>query len=143
MTQSSEGMTQLLEGKNAVIYGASGSIGRGVARTFAHEGATVFLAGRTQNTLDALASDIISAGGQAHVAVLDTLNEKAMEEHAKSVVDQFGSIDVSFNLTSRGDVQGTLLLDMRVDDFMHPTMTGLRQQLQERCTGCAGDDAIT
>ena len=37
-------MTQLLEGKNAIIYGGGGHLGRGVARTFAHEGATVFLA---------------------------------------------------------------------------------------------------
>ncbi|MCL4368993.1 MAG: SDR family oxidoreductase [Actinobacteria bacterium] len=119
-------MTQLLEGKNAIIYGASGNIGRGVARTFAREGAAVFLVGRTQTTLDALASDIVSGGGRAHVAALDTLDEQAVEEHAKLVVDQAGSIDVSLNLTSRGDIQGTPLLDMRVEDFLHPTTTGLR-----------------
>lgn len=119
-------MTQLLEGKNAIIYGASGNIGRGVARTFAREGAAVFLLGRTQTTLDALASDIVSGGGRAHVAALDTLDEQAVEEHAKLVVDQAGGIDVSLNLTSRGDIQGTPLLDMRVEDFLHPTTTGLR-----------------
>ena len=35
-------MNQLLEGKNAIIYGAGGHLGAGVARTFAREGATVF-----------------------------------------------------------------------------------------------------
>lgn len=119
-------MTQLLEGKNAIIYGGSGSIGRGVARTFAREGATLFLVGRTQTTLEAVADDIASGGGRAHVAVVDTLDERAVAEHARSVVDQAGSIDVSFNLTSRGDVQGTPLLDMQVEDFLHPTTTGLR-----------------
>ncbi|MCL4532205.1 MAG: SDR family oxidoreductase [Actinobacteria bacterium] len=119
-------MTQLLEGKNAIIYGGSGSIGRGVARTFAREGATLFLVGRTQTTLEAVADDIASGGGRAHVAVVDTLDELAVAEHARSVVDQAGSIDVSFNLTSRGDVQGTPLLDMQVEDFLHPTTTGLR-----------------
>ena len=119
-------MTQLLEGKNAIIYGGSGSIGRGVARTFAREGATLFLVGRTQATLEAVADDIASGGGRAHVAVVDTLDERAVAEHARSVVDQAGSIDVSFNLTSRGDVQGTRLLDMQVEDFLHPTTTGLR-----------------
>ena len=49
-----------------------------------------------------------------------------MEEHAKAVVDQVGSIDVAFNLTSRGDVQGTRLLDMELEDFLCPTTTGLR-----------------
>src|SRR5512142_370548 len=100
-------MTQLLEGKNAIIYGAGGSIGGGVARTFAREGATVFLAGRTEATLRAVAEDIASGGGRAHVAVVDTLDEQAVEEHARLVVDQAGRIDVAFNLTSRGDVQGT------------------------------------
>ncbi len=41
----------LLEGKNAVIYGAGGAIGGGVARTFAREGARIFLAGRTRKPL--------------------------------------------------------------------------------------------
>jgi NADP-dependent 3-hydroxy acid dehydrogenase YdfG len=45
----------LLEGKSAVIYGAGGSIGGAAARAFAHEGARVFLAGRTVAKLDAVA----------------------------------------------------------------------------------------
>ena len=45
----------LLKGKNAVIYGAGGAIGGAVARTFAGEGARVFLAGRTRASLDAVA----------------------------------------------------------------------------------------
>jgi NAD(P)-dependent dehydrogenase (short-subunit alcohol dehydrogenase family) len=118
-------MTGQLEGKNAIIYGAGGQIGRGVARSFAREGATVFLAGRTEATLARVADEIAASSGQAHVAVVDTLDERAVEQHVRSVVEQVGGIDVSFNLTSRGDVQGTRLLDM-VDDFLRPTMTGLR-----------------
>jgi 3-oxoacyl-[acyl-carrier protein] reductase len=45
-------MEVLLENKTAVIYGAGGSMGGAVARAFAREGATVFLAGRTPATLD-------------------------------------------------------------------------------------------
>jgi len=48
----------LLENKNAVIYGAGGSIGGAVARAFAREGAEVVLAGRTRATLDAVAKEI-------------------------------------------------------------------------------------
>ena len=51
----------LLENKNAVIYGASGSIGGAVARAFAREGARVFLGGRTLATLDEVAEEIRSA----------------------------------------------------------------------------------
>ncbi len=119
-------MTQLLESKNAIIYGAGGRLGSGVARTFAREGAAVFLAGRTEATLQVVAGDIASGGGRAHVVVVDTLDEHAVEEHARSVVDQAGGIDVSFNLTSRDDVQGTRLLDMDLEDFLRPIAIGVR-----------------
>jgi NAD(P)-dependent dehydrogenase (short-subunit alcohol dehydrogenase family) len=59
----------LLENENAIVYGAAGGIGGGVARTFAREGAKVVLVGRTR-TLDAVASDIRAAGGAADIAVL-------------------------------------------------------------------------
>ena len=119
-------MDQLLGGKTAIIYGGGGRIGRGVARTFAREGATIFLVGRTEATLRTVADEVASAGGLAHVAVVDCLDERAVEAHAASVVDQAGRIDVSFNLTSRGDVQGTRLLELDVDDFLRPTTGGLR-----------------
>jgi NAD(P)-dependent dehydrogenase (short-subunit alcohol dehydrogenase family) len=119
-------MTRLLEGKNAVIYGGGGLIGRGVARTFAREGATVFLAGRTAATLQAVADEVAADGGRAHLDVLDALDERAVEEHARSVVERAGGIDVAFNLTSRGDVQGTRLLEMDVEDFLRPITVGAR-----------------
>lgn len=53
----------LLENKNALIYGAEGSVGAGVAKTLAREGATVFLAGRTRAKLDEVAKVITEAGG--------------------------------------------------------------------------------
>jgi NAD(P)-dependent dehydrogenase (short-subunit alcohol dehydrogenase family) len=56
-------MTALLERKTAIIYGGGGGIGGGVARTFAREGARVFLAGRTREPLEAVAKDITAAGG--------------------------------------------------------------------------------
>ena len=56
-------MTGLLEGKTAIIYGGGGGIGGGVARTFAREGAKVFLAGRTRESLQAVANDITPIGG--------------------------------------------------------------------------------
>ncbi|QKG22246.1 SDR family NAD(P)-dependent oxidoreductase [Actinomadura verrucosospora] len=114
----------MLQDKNAIIYGAGGSIGGTVAKTFARHGATVFLAGRTRGPLDAVAADIAAAGGRADVAVLDALDEKAVEEHARRVADA-GGIDVSFNLATRGDVQGVPLTQMPVDDFVRPVTTGI------------------
>jgi NAD(P)-dependent dehydrogenase (short-subunit alcohol dehydrogenase family) len=115
----------LLENKNAIIYGAGGGIG-GVARTFAGEGARVFLAGRTRASLEAVAADITAAGGSAEVAELDALDEHAVDEHAQSVASRVGSIDVSFNLVTRGDVQGIALVDMTTDDLLRAVLNGLR-----------------
>jgi NADP-dependent 3-hydroxy acid dehydrogenase YdfG len=72
-------MNELLTNKNAIIYGAGGAIGGAVARTFASEGATVFLAGRNRETLERVAADIESAGGRATVAVVDATDERAVD----------------------------------------------------------------
>lgn len=119
-------MTGFLEGKTAIIYGGGGGIGGGVARTFAREGAKVFLVGRTRERLDAVAKDITSAGGLADVAVVDALDEQAVDDHIRDVVEKAGSVDVSFNLISRGDVQGTPLVEMTTDDLLRAVVNGLR-----------------
>lgn len=121
-------MTNLLTAKNAIVYGAAGGVGAGVARTFAREGATVFLAGRTRATLDAVAAEIAAAGGIAHVDVVDALDDAAVTRYVQTVTDRVGRIDVSFNAISRGDVQGTPLLDMDVDDFLRPISAGARSE---------------
>lgn len=116
----------LLDGKNAVIYGAGGAIGSAVARTFAREGARVFLVGRTQSTLDAVAEDIRAAGGQAHCTALDAVDENAVDAFAEQVAAPAGGIDVSFNLISHRDVQGTAMVEMELEDFMRPIQTAVR-----------------
>jgi 3-oxoacyl-[acyl-carrier protein] reductase len=114
----------LLEGKNAVVYG-SGSIGGAVARAFAREGAKVFLVGRNPATLEAVASDVRAAGGVAETAQVDALDERAVDEHADAVAAA-GGIDVSFNLISHGDVQGTQMAEMAADDYLRPVVTAVR-----------------
>lgn len=115
----------LLENRNAIIYGAGGSIGGAVAKAFAREGARVFLTGRNRGNLDKVAGEITAAGGKADVAVVDALDERAVDEHAQAVVAQAGSIDVSFNLVTRGDVHGTPLIEMTTADFTRPVTTGI------------------
>jgi len=116
----------LLERKNAVIYGGGGSIGGAAARAFAREGATVHLAGRTPASLEPVADDIHSAGGAAETAQVDALDETAVDEHADAVASRAGSIDISFNLISHGDVQGTPLAEMALEDFERPVRTAVR-----------------
>lgn len=129
-------MSKLLEGKNAIIYGGGGGIGGGVARTFAREGAWVFLVGRTRDKLDAVANEITAAGGSADVAVVDALDERAVDTHVGDVVSKAGSVDVSFNLIMRGDVQGTPLVEMATDDLLRAVVNGLKSNfLTARAAG--------
>jgi NAD(P)-dependent dehydrogenase (short-subunit alcohol dehydrogenase family) len=116
----------LLEGRTAVIYGGGGTIGGAVARAFAREGARVFLAGRTQARLEEVANEIRSAGGVAETAGVDALDEEAVDRHADAVVAKAGGIDISFNLISHGDVQGTPLVEMALADFERPVLTAVR-----------------
>ena len=115
----------LLEDKVAVIYGAGGSIGGAVARAFAHEGARVFLAGRTKAKLDKVADEIRWNGGVADTAVVDALDERAVDEYVNAVVEQAGHLDISFNLIGYGDVQKPLI-EISVEDFMQPIMNAMR-----------------
>jgi len=117
----------LLENKVAVIYGAGGPIGGAVARAFAREGARVFLAGRTQAKLDKVADEIRSNGGVADTAVVNALDERAVDEYVDALVEQAGYLDISFNLISYGDVQKPLT-DIAVEDFLQPITNAMRTQ---------------
>jgi 3-oxoacyl-[acyl-carrier protein] reductase len=118
----------LLEEKVAIIYGGGGAVGGAVARAFAREGAHVHLAGRTVAALEAVAADIRSEGGTVDTAALDARDRPAVDAYVAAVVAGAGRIDVSFDLTSRGDVQGTPLIEMSIEDFEAPVMNGLRTQ---------------
>lgn len=129
-------MSKLLEGKNAIIYGGGGAIGGSVARAFALEGAHVFLAGRTSGKLEAVAQDITASGGLVDTAVVNALDEAAVDAHVADIVAKFGNIDVSFNLISRGDVQGAPLIDMTTDDLLLAVVNGLQSSfLTSRAAG--------
>jgi 3-oxoacyl-[acyl-carrier protein] reductase len=116
----------LLEGKNAVIYGAGGSIGGAVARAFGREGARVHLAGRTLERLEPVAEQIRSGGGAAETAQVDALNEEAVDRHADAVAAQAGGIDISFNLITHPHTHGIPLAEMTAEDFMAPVETAAR-----------------
>ena len=87
----------MLKDKIAVIYGAGGAIGGAVARAFARDGATVFPTGRQQASVEAVAKEIVSAGGSAEAAEVDALDEQAVDGHLQSIIDKAGRVDISFN----------------------------------------------
>jgi NAD(P)-dependent dehydrogenase (short-subunit alcohol dehydrogenase family) len=116
----------LLPEKTAIVYGGGGSIGGAVARRFAEEGARVHLAGRTRESLERTAEQIRAVGGVPEIAELDALDPEAVDRHAEVVADQAGGIDISFNLISHGDVQGTPMVEMDVEDYLRPVATAVR-----------------
>lgn len=115
----------LLEKKNAIIYGASGSIGSAVAHAFAAEGARVFLVGRTSAALEVVAEKIQTSGGVADIATVDVMDADAVEAHADAVVRNAGSLDISFNAISlpQTGIQGTRLVDLSPEGFDLPMTT--------------------
>jgi NAD(P)-dependent dehydrogenase (short-subunit alcohol dehydrogenase family) len=117
----------LLENKVAVIYGGGGSIGSAVARAFAREGARVFLAGRTREKLDKVANEIRSKGGVADTAVVDALDEQAVNNYVDAIVGQAAYLDISFNVIGLGDVQQPLT-EISVADFLQPITNAMRTQ---------------
>lgn len=115
----------LLDGKVAVVYGA-GSIGGAVAKAFGADGAQVFVGDRTGAKAEALAAEIGAAGGVAHGLEVDALDEGSVADFVEAVTEQAGRLDISFNLISVGDVQGTPLAEMKWDDFVAPVENAVR-----------------
>ena len=120
-------MTKLLEGKSAIIYGGGGGIGGGVARTFAREGAQVFLVGRTREALDQVATrDHLRAVALPRSRCWTrSTNRRWMRMCAMWSSAPAGSTCRSISIT-RGDVQGVPLVEMSTDDLMRAVDKGLR-----------------
>jgi NAD(P)-dependent dehydrogenase (short-subunit alcohol dehydrogenase family) len=114
-------MKMLLENKTAVIYAAGGAIGGAVARGFAREGARLFLTGRNVAKVDAVAKEIVAAGGVAETTQVDALDEKAVEEHLNTVIERAGGVDISFNAIGPGPAADRIpLTELGRDAFARP-----------------------
>jgi NAD(P)-dependent dehydrogenase (short-subunit alcohol dehydrogenase family) len=109
----------MLKDKVAVIYGAGGAIGGAVARAFASEGANLFLTGRELAPVEVVAKDIAAAGGSAEAAEVDALDERAVDDHLRSVIDRAGRVDISFNAVGIPDAEilGVPLVELDVERF--------------------------
>jgi NAD(P)-dependent dehydrogenase (short-subunit alcohol dehydrogenase family) len=112
------GSAGLLEGKNAVVYGAGGAVGS----AFAREGAKVFLTGRTLVKVEAVAQEIVAGGGAAQAAQVDALDEQAVEKHLGAMS---GPVDISFNAIGipQAGIQGIPLAELATESFFLPLAT--------------------
>jgi NAD(P)-dependent dehydrogenase (short-subunit alcohol dehydrogenase family) len=118
----------MLKDKVGVIYGAAGAIGGAVARAFARDGAKLFVTGRHLTTVEAVAKDIVSAGGSAEAAEVDALDEQAVDTHLQSVIDKAGRVDISFNAIGSPDtaILGVPLVELDLEQFSQPITTYTR-----------------
>ncbi len=87
----------LLEGRVALVTGASQGIGEGIAREYADEGAMVALVARNAANLDRIQSEINAAGGEARAYPLDITNHDLYRKAVHDVVQRWGHIDVLVN----------------------------------------------
>jgi 3-oxoacyl-[acyl-carrier protein] reductase len=110
----------MLQNKNAVVYGAGGSLGGAVAKAFAGAGARVFLTGHRLPSVQKVANEILAAHGTVEVDEVDAFNEDAIRTHLEKVVQKAGKVDISFNAAGVDVVQNIPLTDITVDDFVRP-----------------------
>ena len=114
-----------LAGKVALVTGASQGIGRAIALDLAKHGATVALAARSRDKLEAVAADIASAGGQAKAFSLDVASEESIKACAKAVLTDLGGCHILVN--NAGITRDGLALRMKLTDFddvMRANLTG-------------------
>jgi NAD(P)-dependent dehydrogenase (short-subunit alcohol dehydrogenase family) len=109
--------TPLLEGKVAVITGASRGIGAATARAFSAAGASVALAARDQAALAALADELSTNGNGAIAVPTDVGDAAAVERLVAETVNAFGHLELAFNNAAGGGQPPTPLADLPVDSY--------------------------
>jgi len=118
----------MLKNKNAIIYGAGGSLGGAVAKALSAAGAKVFLTGRNVASVQKVADEILRSGGTIEVDKVDALDENAIKTHIDKTVKTGGTVDISFNAIGVAVVQNIPLVDMTLADFIHPVSFAMQTQ---------------
>jgi 3-oxoacyl-[acyl-carrier protein] reductase len=114
-----------LQGRIALVTGASQGIGRACALELARAGATVALAARNEAKLAEVASEIEAAGGQAAAFALDVSSKDSIKAGAKAVIARFGKVEILVN--NAGITRDGLMLRMKRadwDDVLGTNLTG-------------------
>jgi NAD(P)-dependent dehydrogenase (short-subunit alcohol dehydrogenase family) len=114
---SSVGERPILEGRVAIITGASRGIGAATSRAFAAAGAAVALAARDEAALASLADQLLAGGGRAIAVPTDVADPASVERLVDRTVGAFGRLDLAFNNAAGGGQRPTPLADLPVDAY--------------------------
>ncbi len=115
-----------IEGQHAVITGAGRGIGRSISLALAAAGVEVVLASRTKSQLEAVALEIKTLGGIAHVVPTDVSDEIEVEDLAKIAVDACGTIEILVNNAAQFGGGPVADLDVAIwDKVMATNMRGV------------------
>ncbi len=91
-----------VQGKTAVVTGASRGIGKVIAQALGSEGANVVINARNKDDLQKTATEIESFGSKAHMVIGDLREEKIVKQIVQESKDTFGGIDILINNTGLG-----------------------------------------
>src|SRR5947208_3620076 len=114
----------LLNGKVAIITGASRGIGAASARIFAASGAKVGLGARDAGAIARVAKDILSTGGQGVAVPTDVCDPMSVERLVQQTIDVYGRLDAAFNNAGDGHMP-TPLADIKVEEFQRAIRVNL------------------
>lgn len=98
-----------LDGKVALITGASRGIGAAVARLYASHGASVIVSSRKQEAVDIIATSIVENGGDAHAIACHIGDTDAVNELMNTIKDRFGKLDILVNNAAANPYFGHIL----------------------------------
>jgi 3-oxoacyl-[acyl-carrier protein] reductase len=112
-----------LQGRIALVTGASQGIGRACAIALAKAGATVALAARNEGKLAEAVAEIEAAGGQAAAFGLDVASEESIKASAKAVLERFGKVEILVN--NAGITRDGLMMAMKRADWDNVLGTNL------------------
>ena len=121
-----------MQGRVALVTGASQGIGRACALRLAAGGATIALAARNQEKLEEVAKEIASAGGQAGCFAIDVATEDSVKAACKAVITQFGKVDILIN--NAGITHDQLVMRMKRGDWdsvLNTNLTGAYLCIQQ------------
>jgi 3-oxoacyl-[acyl-carrier protein] reductase len=104
-----------LDGRTALVTGASQGIGEAVARRLAAAGARTVLAARSADKLEALAEDLRVGGGEALPLVLDLADGEAVLERLNNLPEPFDAVDILVN--NAGITADNLMVRMKLEEW--------------------------